>query len=119
MSVGDIDHSAYGAYGPGNTFRSQANFRYFWWTHLNLTVSANDTGMLINEGVTFNWLRRQYVFCGGQQVLKPSSVLNIVLKLSELGRICSSFGFLNLQANQQIFFYSLKIKYTVDKKFET
>jgi hypothetical protein len=69
MSVGDTNHSLYGAYGPGNGFRAQANFHNFWWTNLNLTVSANDTGMVVNEGVTYNWLRRQYVFCGGQQVL--------------------------------------------------
>ena len=70
MSVGDTNHLSYGAYGPGNNFRRQSNFRNFWWTVLNLTASSNDTGMLVNEGVTYNWLRRQYVFCGGQQVTK-------------------------------------------------
>jgi hypothetical protein len=68
MSVGDTNHSLYGAYGPGNNYSPQQYFHTFWWTGLNLTASANDTGMVIYEGVTYNWLRRQYVFCGGQQV---------------------------------------------------
>ncbi len=69
ISIGDIDHSMLGAYGPGNNFSPQKKFNYFGGSFLNLSVSTNESGILLYEGVTYNWLRRQLVFCGGQQVI--------------------------------------------------
>lgn len=68
-----------GAYGPGNNFYPQKNFQNFGGSFLNLSVSTNGIGIVVNEGVTYNWLRRQLVVCGGQQVLKDFFVLKKTL----------------------------------------
>jgi len=70
LGIGDFNHSFLGIYGPGSNFLPQKNFARFWDqdSSLDLLVSAVDTPMVANEGVTFNWLRRQFIFCGGQQV---------------------------------------------------
>jgi hypothetical protein len=70
MSIGSSNHSLLGAYGPGTQFFPQDRFPYFFSSILNLSVSPTDTGMVVNEGVTYNWLNRQFVFCGGQQVFE-------------------------------------------------
>jgi len=69
MSIGDSNHSLLGVYGPAANFGTQANFPHFFETFLNLPVTAPDSGIVIYEGVAFNWQRRKFVFCGGQQVL--------------------------------------------------
>ena len=68
MSIGNQNHSLMGAYGPGNNFVIQTNFQNFLGSLLNMSVSTSDTGSVLFEGVTYNWLRRQLVFCGGKQV---------------------------------------------------
>jgi hypothetical protein len=35
---------------------------------LNLTVNATNIGIVSNKGITFNWMTRMLVVCGGQQV---------------------------------------------------
>ena len=70
MSIGDTNHSLLGVYGPGSQFVQQERFPHFFSSTINLSVSPNDTGIVVNEGVAYNWLKRQFVFCGGQQVLE-------------------------------------------------
>ena len=68
MSIGDSSHTLLGVYGPADNFVTQTSFPHFFGALLNLPVTALETGMVIYEGVAYNWLRRQLVFCGGQQV---------------------------------------------------
>ena len=68
MCIGDTNHSFLGAYGPGSQFVPQERFPHFFSSILNLSVSPSDTGMVETEGVAYNWLKRQFVFCGGHQV---------------------------------------------------
>ncbi len=71
LSIGDTNHSSLGVYGPAYHYGPQKYFAHFWSQNsfLNLTVSTSDAGLVVYEGLVFNWLRRQLVFCGGQQVL--------------------------------------------------
>ena len=70
MSIGDTTHSLLGAYGPGSQFVQQEKFPHFFSSIINLSVSPSDKGVVVNEGVAYNWLNRQFVFCGGQQVFE-------------------------------------------------
>ena len=58
--MGDINNVALAVNGPGSHYVRQMS-----WPRFASYVSAS---RMINEGITYNWLRRQLIVCGGIQV---------------------------------------------------
>jgi hypothetical protein len=46
----------------------QTDLNRFSSSILNLTVNATNVGIVKYKGITFNWMTRMLVVCGGQQV---------------------------------------------------
>ena len=80
ISLGDINNVALAVYGPGSHYVRQMSWPRF-------APSFVGASIMINEGITYNWLRRQLIVCGGQQVTFIWSVISnpklpALLKLS-------------------------------------
>ena len=70
VSIGGDNNTLLQIYGPGDHVAIQKNLKSHWNPNFILTFSLppTDSGIVVNEGVVFNWQKRQIVFCGGQQV---------------------------------------------------
>jgi hypothetical protein len=52
----------------GESYRFQPSLSRFLSSILNTTSNKTDIGIIEYNGITFNWMTRMLVICGGQQV---------------------------------------------------